>query len=531
MLLACWPSPLLALLGVPLRARLICVLALIALYVPVTGAGPSIQRAGIMGATGVVAALAGRPRSRWYARRCSRRSSPWPQPPRERRHRLAAQLRGRDRDPAVGLAVARPPARAGGLAAAGGAPLAEGAGGDDLGDLATAPLMASALRRGLDRLAARQPPGPARGGADDVAGDAGLHRRARCPAIPVEPLTWLAGLLAAYVAQVAHWLGSPAWARLDVRARGAPAVAWPPTWRSGWGCRWRWPGWPAARAAGIPARLEGGRSPRPRSLCSASGSLRCLGPGPDPARPAPGLRVTVLDVGQGDAILLDPLDGDPVLVDGGPPGDELRAKLERNGVSRIAAAVVTHDQADHVGGIEELLGALPIHRLLYAEPSRDFLGAARGPRASARGRSPRGRASTRGAFSCRSCGRLARCSTARRPTIPTARRWCWSRGGTGFSILLTADAEAEAVPIDPGPVDVLKVAHHGSDDAGLGPLLDRISPRLAVISVGDDNPYGHPTPETISTLAEHRVPTLRTDSDGEVTIDVTRRGWSASAGD
>ena len=42
---------------------------------------------------------------------------------------------------------------------------------------------------------------------------------------------------------------------------------------------------------------------------------------------------------------------------------------------------------------------------------------------------------------------------------------------------------------------------------------------------------GHPTPETISTLAEHRVPTLRTDSDGEVTIDVTRRGWSARAGD
>ena len=46
-----------------------------------------------------------------------------------------------------------------------------------------------------------------------------------------------------------------------------------------------------------------------------------------------------------------------------------------------------------------------------------------------------------------------------------------------FSMLLTADAEAEAVPLDPGPVDVLKVAHHGSDDAGLGALLDRIASR------------------------------------------------------
>ena len=67
MLLALLAVPLLALVGVPLRARLVCVLALIAIYVPVTGSGASIQRAGVMGAAGVVAALAGRPRSRWYA--------------------------------------------------------------------------------------------------------------------------------------------------------------------------------------------------------------------------------------------------------------------------------------------------------------------------------------------------------------------------------------------------------------------------------------------------------------------------------
>ena len=75
-----------------------------------------------------------------------------------------------------------------------------------------------------------------------------------------------------------------------------------------------------------------------------------------------------------------------------------------------------------------------------------------------------------------------------------------------FSMLLTADAEAESTPIDPGPVDVLKVAHHGSDDAGLGALLDRTEPRLAVISVGADNPYGHPTAATLATLAAHGVP-------------------------
>ena len=81
--------------------------------------------------------------------------------------------------------------------------------------------------------------------------------------------------------------------------------------------------------------------------------------------PAAGLRVVVLDVGQGDAILLDPADGEPVLVDGGPPGADLRRQLEDEGVSRLAAAVVTHDQSDHAGGIAELLGSFPVHRLLY----------------------------------------------------------------------------------------------------------------------------------------------------------------------
>jgi competence protein ComEC len=95
-----------------------------------------------------------------------------------------------------------------------------------------------------------------------------------------------------------------------------------------------------------------------------------------------------------------------------------------------------------------------------------------------------------------------------------------------FSMLLTGDAEAEAAPIDPGPIDVLKVAHHGSADAGLGELLDQSVPKLAVISVGADNPYGHPTSATLEVLREHRVPTMRTDNQGEIDIDANGSGWT-----
>ncbi|HET8593492.1 MAG TPA: hypothetical protein VFL56_07465, partial [Solirubrobacterales bacterium] len=98
-----------------------------------------------------------------------------------------------------------------------------------------------------------------------------------------------------------------------------------------------------------------------------------------------------------------------------------------------------------------------------------------------------------------------------------------------FSVLLTGDAEAEAVPINPGPVDVLKVAHHGSADTGLEELIDRTTPRLAVLSVGA-NPYGHPAAETIGALQSHAIATMRTDERGEISIDVTASGWTAERG-
>jgi competence protein ComEC len=91
-----------------------------------------------------------------------------------------------------------------------------------------------------------------------------------------------------------------------------------------------------------------------------------------------------------------------------------------------------------------------------------------------------------------------------------------------FDAMLTGDAEAEAVPLDPGPLDLLKIAHHGSEDAGLPALLERSDPRLAVISVGADNPYGHPHPSTLAALTAARVPLDRTDLDGEITLTVTR---------
>jgi competence protein ComEC len=90
----------------------------------------------------------------------------------------------------------------------------------------------------------------------------------------------------------------------------------------------------------------------------------------------------------------------------------------------------------------------------------------------------------------------------------------------GFSMLLTGDAESDVTArLGLLPVDVLKVAHHGSADPGLPALLRRVRPRVGAIEVGRDNRYGHPAPSTLAALRV--VPTvIRTDRDGTVRLRV-----------
>jgi competence protein ComEC len=535
MLLALLGGWLLGLAGVSLRARLVALLALIVVYVPVAGASPSIQRAGIMGAAGVVAMLAGRPRWRWYAVLLATALTLLLNPrsvgdpswqlsfaavigillfaARIRDLILASPARSRQ-----GRTHPHGPSPAGRV-------LAEGAGVTVAATLTTAPLFAHHFGAvSLASLPANLLALPA------IAPMMWLGMLAsilgQVPGVPVEPVTALAGLLAAYVAQIAHWLAAPGWSQV-----GIDLVTWPEV-AAAYGVL----GISMATAGARARRRRGAGIPRrgvQMALLAIAATAACIalggGSAPGSGDPVAGLRIVVLDVGQGDSILLDPDDGDPILVDGGPPGDDLAEHLEDEGVSRLAAAVVTHDQSDHVGGINELLyDGFPIHRLVYSRPAPDFLRAARVAHVRALevaegSELKSGSLRLEVEWPPRDAPK-AQATDPNQAALVVLARW------HSFSMLLSADAEAEAVPLDPGRVDVLKVAHHGSDDAGLDALLDRTLPRLAVISVGADNPYEHPTPQTLDTLAEHGVPTLRTDQSGDVTIEVARGGWRVESG-
>jgi competence protein ComEC len=565
-LLALLAMPILAAFGLALRERLIWTIALIAVYVPLAGSGPSIQRAGVMGAAGLLATLVGRRTSRLHALGLALVVTVAIDPS------VAAQVGWQLSFAAVlGIFLLAAPIREWLLArferadrrrAGAGSQgrghwrraLAEGIAVTVAATLATAPLIAYVFEEiSLTSLAANVLALPAVAPAMWLGMVSAAL--AQVPGVPLTPLNGLDALFLAYIAQVAAWCGRPGWAVLHVHigllAMFATYAAMAGSIVAG-GYLSRSRRLRTARAAGPPGAVDlrpvGRAKGRPLSVHRAKGrphswrSFRAIVVGVaclalaalfllphDSGAPAglvPGLRIDVLDVGQGDAILLQPRSAPAVLVDGGPPGDELVAKLHDEGVERLGAAVVTHDQSDHAAGIAEALGRVPIDGLVYGRLDRHFIAAAEAdgarPDQVAAGTTLRS-GSLRLEVLWPPPELLAEDPPDTDPNLLALvirARW------HDFTMLLTADAEAESTPLDPGPIDVLKVAHHGSDDAGLGPLLDRIRPRLAVISVGTENPYGHPTAGTLATLAAHHVPTLRTDLDGTVEIDVRRRAFS-----
>jgi competence protein ComEC len=475
-----------------------------------------------MGAAGILALLAGRPRSRWYVLLLSGFvtllwNPRWIADPGWQLSFAAT----------AGIAIGAHPIREALLAPAQDASrarraIAEGAAMTMAATIATAPVAAlhfgtfspAALPANLLALPAEAPV---------MWAGMLIAMLAQVPAVPgatFEVLGWIAGALAGYIGLIAERLAAPRWSQVELEA-ARPATVIAATLI-------------AAAAVGLAASiLRRHRAQRPRPsrvavsrgvLVAALAALACTGaalatvrPGSDEVSRA-ALEVSLLDIGQGDAILLEPARGDPVLVDAGPPGADIADLLRDEGVARLAAVVITHDQADHAGGLDEILDQFEVGAVLTGAPT---------PALRSQAGSGGHSLSRLSAGDVLRSGRLRlevlwpsldALSTATAETDPNATSLVAIARVGAFSILLTGDAESELAPLDPGPVDVLKVAHHGSADAGLGTLLARASPQLAVISVGSDNPFGHPTPEALAELDDAGVRALRTDLEGEIEL-------------
>ncbi|MGV9240761.1 ComEC/Rec2 family competence protein, partial [Streptomyces nigra] len=244
--------------------------------------------------------------------------------------------------------------------------------------------------------------------------------------------------------------------------------------------------------------------------------------------PPPGWRFAMCDVGQGDATVLAAGAGTGVVVDAGPDPVLVDRCLRTLGITRIPLVVLTHFHADHVAGLPGVLRGRQVGAIettTYQEPvdQAEFVrreAAARGVPVT---RAAAGEERRTGGLSWRVVWPPA--DPAVVPEGPNDASVALLVRSAGLRLLLLGDLEPPAqralLRSPAGPllagVDVLKVAHHGSAYQDPG-LLSRAAPRLALISAGADNTYGHPAPGTVAALRAMGAVVLSTDRDGALAV-------------
>ena len=359
------------------------------------------------------------------------------------------------------------------------------------------------------------------------------------------------------VAVGANLLAAPAVAPATVLGLGGGVVglAWSPLGTvvaapAAWSAQWiiavaRW-------GAGVPtAAVAWGTGPvalalltlvclasvplAPRLLGRPGSTLACTGllvltvlvRPPTPGWPPAGWVVAMCDVGQGDGLLLRAGEHSAVVVDAGPDPAVIDACLDRLGVREVPLLLLTHFHADHVDGAAGVLDG----REVGAVEGTSLLDPAAGVRVveEATGRDP-GVAAYGGT---RTFGRVRLQVVWPRPGAPPGDAGESAPNNSsvvlvaevaGIRVLLTGDVEPSAQAalerdLAGLQVDVLKVPHHGSRHQDLG-WLTSLGARVALVSVGADNDYGHPSPDVVTALTAAGARVWRTDLVGDVAVVV-----------
>jgi competence protein ComEC len=264
--------------------------------------------------------------------------------------------------------------------------------------------------------------------------------------------------------------------------------------------------------------------------CCALLALGVLVPLPTPGWPPRGWVLVACDVGQGDGLVLDAGGGAAVVVDTGPDPAAMDRCLRRLGVDRVPLVVLTHFHADHVDGLPGVLHGRQVDEIDVTSRA-DPMANVRAVLAEAAGRAVvrvPSYAETRqvGALTLQVLGpvpgTVSHDSGEGDGSGPNNASVALLVEVAGIRVMLAGDVEPDAqralARAWPGlRVDVLKVPHHGSRYQELSWLLG-LGARLAVVSVGADNDYGHPSAETLVPLQAAGLTVLRTDLDGDIAV-------------
>jgi competence protein ComEC len=257
------------------------------------------------------------------------------------------------------------------------------------------------------------------------------------------------------------------------------------------------------------------------------------------------LKVTFIDVGQGDAIYLATPAGRHILVDGGgrpygqgdfDVGERVVVPfLHRQGVRRLDVVISTHPDADHIGGLMAVIREMPVSLVVVPPLRGAMLDAYRPFLAELQARGVPWQEAGRG-------DTLALDPALNIQVLHPGREISGSNSDSNnnslvlkviyrqFSLLLSADIEAEAMAdLKASGADVrstvFKVPHHGSRYGLEREFLKEVAPQVVVIPVGEKNNFGHPAPEILSYWQEQGVPVYRTDRQGAIIIKSDGERW------
>ncbi len=250
------------------------------------------------------------------------------------------------------------------------------------------------------------------------------------------------------------------------------------------------------------------------------------------------LLVTMLDVGQGDGLLLETPGGATVLVDAGLARSRTAGQLQALGVEHLDLVVASHPHADHVGGMTEVLSAFPPDRFWFGGLHHTTQTWAR----------------VVGALETQGVELEAVYQGERLVLDEVTLEVLWPQPPAlrdtrsdliansvvlrveygQDCLLLTGDAEhvTEVKLLQEGleSCELLKVAHHGSRHSTSANFLEALDPEIALISAGRDNRYGHPGEETMTRLLDADTVVYRTDLTGIIQVRSDGAGWQVTDG-
>lgn len=265
------------------------------------------------------------------------------------------------------------------------------------------------------------------------------------------------------------------------------------------------------------------------------------------------LRVTFLDVGQGDAAVIETPSGKVIVVDGGGqpffPREawERRRKtydvgervlvpyLKYRGIRQIDYLVITHGDADHIGGLLAVAKQFPIRHVIRnfhlpgTRLEQELMAVLRENGARIHRVAMGSGWVLEPGVSWQFLNPVEKNGEGRKSASTNNDSVVFLLTAYGRRVLMTGDMEEEAegrltTEWKAPSVDVLKVAHHGSRTSSNERWLDTIQPAMAVISVGRENRFGHPSPEVLERLKDRQILTWRTDHHGAITLLITRSG-------